>query len=341
MNPKPWQDVWPQVLKILGSPDTIKGKTTAVSKLRGQDTTWEAIKRARRRYGSGVAPKATPRELGGIGELKLPTIKVKKPGKPTHKLQAKSGDIWGYASDIHFGIEDKPALEAMLDCWEYEGVTKAILGGDIFDCYSLSRYDHVPYPKREVYNVEDEAKRAGWFWARLKSLGCEVHFLPGNHEDRIYSLEKNNPGLVNSVSVRDMLRIPEWVQVHPQNGRLLAGDLVIEHGHKLPGSLSTNGAAKVLRDHPYQTTVYGHTHRVESKMHTVHMPGGEPRVFGAYSIGHLSIAEHHIDYSPDASWQTGFALIHWREGSHGVTPVVEPVVIADEGFVAAGVSYKL
>jgi hypothetical protein len=77
-------------------------------------------------------------------------------------------------------------------------------------------------------------------------------------------------------------------------------------------------------------------------MHTVHTADGGVRVYGAYSIGHLSIAEHHIDYSPDASWQTGFALIHWRSDEDGqAAPVVEPVVITSGGFVAAGTEYKL
>jgi hypothetical protein len=195
---KTWESIWPQVVDTLNTPSSIKQKVGFISKLRGADTSWEAIKRARRRYGGRVATKVPPQLGGSSDELKLPTTKIKKPGKPTHRLVANPGDVWGYASDIHFGIEDRLSLAAMLRCWADVDVSVAVLGGDVFDCYALSKYDHVPFPKREVYNIEDEAKRAVWFWDALEPLRADTHLLPGNHEDRIYSLEKNNPGLVNS-----------------------------------------------------------------------------------------------------------------------------------------------
>jgi predicted phosphodiesterase len=335
---KQWDEIWPEVESILfNGPADKQSKLTRICALKGQKVTWEAVQRAKRRL-TNTAKLAL---LETLDTLKLPLVKVKKPGKQTTVLEPRHGDIWAQLNDIHFGIEDKRALKAALRCARVAGINRLILAGDIFDCYSLSRYDHTPFPKREVYTIEDEAKRAEWFWDEVSNLSIPVDLMPGNHEDRIWSLEKNNPGLVNGVSLRTMFGIPDFVQVHEQNSRLLAGDLVVEHGHKLPGSLSTNGAAKVLRDHPYQHTVYGHTHRVETRMHTVHMPDGSPRTFGAYSLGHLSVAEHHIDYSPDSSWQQGFGLIHWRQVGDRMVPTVESVVILDGGFVAAGMEYSL
>jgi UDP-2,3-diacylglucosamine pyrophosphatase LpxH len=350
---KSWTDIWPQVEGILKEyyafSLTQQEALQAVSKLRGMPTSWAALRRARLRVNEVTEPVQNYTE-SRIEQttLKLPRHVVKG-GKPTTYLQPVDGETWLYVSDVHFGIQDTEALKKMLVCvqdnilklpYKAKAPFKVILGGDIFDCYSLSKYDKTPYPKRECYSIEDEAKSALWFWSSLRDLHPEaVYYLPGNHEDRIWAVESKNIGLVNTLSIQGLFNVPEYVNILPRFGRIVANSLVVEHGHKIPGTLSTNGEAKVLRDHPYQITVYGHTHKFGVKHHTIHLPSGESKVYSAYSIGHMSIAEHHVDYSPDSNWQQGFALIKFVEINGVLEPFVQPAMFKGKDLVFNGEKY--
>lgn len=361
-----WDGLWPEVDRILASAESEQEALRAISKLRGVPTTANALRKARKRANSvrRLAEFRTPghtyiaadmsewewsdeRTLSQTN-LKLPRHVVKG-GKPTTTLVPEDGETWLYVSDIHFGIQDTDALRKMFACvrdnqlrlpFKDKSPLKVILGGDIFDCYSLSKYDKTPYPKRECYTVEDEAKAAEWFWEELQALGPdEVYLLPGNHEDRIWAVESKNIGLVNTLSIQGLFNVPEYVKILPRFGRIVAGSLVVEHGHKLPGSLSTSGEAKVLRDHPYQVTIYGHTHKFGVKHHTIHLPSGEERIFSAYSIGHMSLAEYHVDYSPDSNWQQGFALIKFVSINGKIEPFVQPAMFSGKHLVFQGQKY--
>jgi hypothetical protein len=364
---KPWTEVWPQVRAAVRESRTRLEACEKVSTLREEKTTWDALARQWRRlveqgeekYGADVElgqaedlkqfvglagwipdTKADDGTLCGLPvlsaeeiddmPLKLPTTKARGVGgKPTVLVAPADGDRWLIPGDLHFGIQDSVSIELMQQCAEDFGVTDIALQGDTFDCYAISRHDQRAARIRgQCYTLAEEREEG------------RTRYLPGNHEDRTWTVADKNPGLHGSLDLRTVFDIPEEIEVLDQFGRIQAGPLVIEHGHKLPGSLGRYGVNRALADHPDQTTIFGHTHRIAEARHTSYDREGRPRTRMALTIGHLSVAAKHVDYAPDANWQQGFALVEFWKGNGNKTRfTVYMVEIHDHEFTFMGKHY--
>lgn len=368
-----WASIWSRVIEAVRSSRTKGEALSKVIELRGP-TTWDALARAWRRQ--GTLPKAhealggdcvvfsgirmVEHELGGVVppeawepafvtaeelmdmDLKLPKEKARGVGgKPTVRLDPLDGEKWLIPGDMHFGIQDDHSIHLMQECAEDWGVNRAILQGDTFDCYAISRHDQrADRVRGRCYTLAEEREEGRGFLAWVAGLGYS-YMLPGNHEDRSWAIADKNPGLYGSLDLRTIFDIPKGIEVLGQFGRIQTGSLVIEHGHKLPGSLAQYGVNRVLRDHPDQTTIYGHTHRIAEARQTTYDRRGCPRTRMALTIGHMSIASRHVDYAPDANWQQGFALVEFWRGREGqVRFTVYVVEIHDHEFKFNGKVYR-
>ncbi len=336
----------------------------AVSKILGKPVLWNSLDRQWGKWlkgGDDLEPlfsyfrvnKQASKERSDVGgeltanelesyNIKIPGRQEKIKGKPSTELQPIPGERWLVPGDIHFGIQDDVSIGLMVQCAEDFGVDRTILQGDTLDCYGISRHDHRADKIRGgCFSLEDEANEAYYFFNWMKKSKKTSYIMPGNHEDRIWAVEDKNLGLHGSLTMRGLFRIPREIQVLPQYSRIVAGSLIIEHGHKLPGSLSQYGSAKVLRDHPDQCTIFGHTHRMASARKTTYDRHGRPRTRMAMTIGHMSIAEKHIGYAPDANWQQGFALIEFWNDQHGkLRYTIYLVEIHDHEFCFQGKMYR-
>lgn len=362
-----WESIWPQVSAAVRSSRTKKEALEKVSAIRGP-TTWDALARAwRRRAEEPEAHEALGKNCGVITltveqleacaknadafvtaeelmdmDLKLPKEKPRGVGgKPTCRLDPLDGEKWLIPGDIHFGIQDDCSLRLMQECAEDFGVNRAILQGDTFDCYAVSRHDQrADRIRGRCYTLAEEREEGREFLAWVAGLGYS-YMLPGNHEDRTYAVADKNPGLHGSLDLRTIFDIPKGIEVLGQFARIQAGSLVIEHGHKLPGSLQQYGTARVLRDHPDQTTIFGHTHRIAEARQTTYDRNNRPRTRMALTIGHLSHAARHVDYAPDANWQQGFALVEFWRGREGqVRFTIYVIEIHDHEFKFNGKVYR-
>ena len=361
---KPWGFIWPEVSHAVRHHRERAKACAAVSIAREEATSWDALARAWRRmvadgHETGSAESCLgqnvlepePGQQGPVRslwaedldsmDLKLPTEKPRGiGGKPTLVLTPQDGDRWLIPGDIHFGIQDNVSLGLMQECATDWGVQSVILQGDTFDCYAISRHDQrADRIRGKCYTLAEEREEARPFLAWCAQYDTTI--LPGNHEDRTWAVADKNPGLHGSLDLRSVFDIPEAIQVAGQFGRIQAGPLVIEHGHKLPGSLGKYGAGRVLTDHPDQTTIFGHTHRIAEARRTTYDRQGRPRTRMAMTIGHLSIAAQHVDYAPDANWQQGFALVEWWKGNGDkLRFTVYQIEIHDHEFMFNGVRYR-
>jgi predicted phosphodiesterase len=313
------------------------------------------LKRAYRRYRRELelpndindllnsSKKMTADDLSDVDKYVLPKDTRRHVGdKPIVEFSPKDGERWVVISDVHHGIQDDKSLELMVRCSEDFGVQKAIQVGDFWDCYSISRHDkQADRIRGKNFTLADEARESKPLmdWMATRELGATI--IPGNHEDRVFFLENNNLGLHNSLDLRNIFGVPSTISILPQYGRIVAGSLVIEHGHKLRRPLGRTVTSNVLADYPDQTTIFGHTHKIQESRHTTMDKFRRPRTRMALTIGHLSQSELHFHYAPDANWQQGFALIEfWRGRGGKLRYTIYPVEIHDHEFSFNGKVYR-
>ena len=281
------------------------------------------IRRQWRRHGKGqladvigtASGRVTARDFDNVEFKPAPMNVPKNLGAETFVVDVARHERWLIPGDIHFGVQDDVAIDLMRRCAEDWGITRVVNQGDTFDTYGVSRYDKQAARIRgAVFTLEDEARLAAPWLRWCAQTEQESIIIMGNHEARIDQVVDRNPGLWNSVSFRDVFRIPNRVRIVEHQGRVRAGSLVVEHGDAFARNGGSNAAQVCLSCQPDQTTVFGHTHRILAARRTTYDRHGELRTRGAFSIGHMSIPESHRTYAGTRSnWQQGFMLIEfWR-----------------------------
>jgi hypothetical protein len=100
-----------------------------------------------------------------------------------------------------------------------------ILGGDLFDCYSISRYEKDPRRLHETLPREFDAAQG--FACAVGRLGCEVVYLLGNHECRLDAIVAAHPGLGGLLPLQwpQIASLPDSWDVHPNQTRYRIGSL--------------------------------------------------------------------------------------------------------------------
>ncbi len=189
--------------------------------------------------------------------------------------------------------------------------------GDAYDCWLISRFDKEPDrlfsgPAR----LQEEFDAARPYWREVCAISPRVHLILGNHENRLQKLLAANLGLfgLRSLDWPVMADLPSAVQVHPYGTRLRVGSITFEHGDRIGGRFGVlHPAHWLLTNRGNRNTVFGHTHRAETKFRTVYDETGEPHTYMAVNAGHSSDASKQ-NYQPEANWQTAFVYIEcWTE----------------------------
>jgi hypothetical protein len=293
--------------------------------------------------GSDISADALDEMVG----IKLPGEKYAVSGpESTHYLEPFPGQRVLIPGDIHFGIEDSHALGLMRSVATDFGVHHVIYQGDTFDCYGISRHNKSASrinagELRLSEERENSRSLMKWTANLTQSSGVQSLMLPGNHEDRLLAVTDLNPALEGALTIKRIFDIPDEITVLPHFSRIRAGSLVIEHGHKLPGSLSQYGPKRVLTRFPDQTTVYGHTHRIAEWSHTTYDRDEKPRTRKAITIGHLSDWRSHGSYAPRPNWQQGFLLIEfWTSSGGDLRYTLYPVEIHNGECQFMGKTYR-
>lgn len=234
-----------------------------------------------------------------------------------------------WVSDVHLGIENRAALQLMIDCAELEGVTHNLAMGDIFDCHAISTHDKNMDRMRAQSAVRDEVAGGQWFVDWLSTRWCG--FVAGNHEGRIDRFVQKNPALYG-LTIPEFLKLPDaWTKL-PVGGRFRLGNLVMAHGDsEFQRSIGKYPAQKLLDMAPDQSTIVGHVHRISSARRTSVDEDEISRTRAGWTMGHMSLEEMHREYAGrHPNWQTGFGLIRvWWEGDRPRWNVYQIEVLFD------------
>lgn len=245
--------------------------------------------------------------------------------------------------DLHYPLEDRAAVEAVMHFIEETKPDAVICLGDVCDFHQPSRWSKDTAAEFQGSVFEDAEYTVKQFFEPLrKAYDGPIGVIEGNHDERprVY-LAKYAPALAASKAFHlptllefekyDISMLPDFYAV--------AEGWTATHGHLGGIRLSqesgkTAMGAAVRFDH---NVVMGHTHRLGVMYRTTGLQGSE-KVLTGMEAGHLTdMTKHKYLKGATANWQQGFGLLT-IDGNH---VQATPVRIENKAFSVDGKTYKL
>jgi len=218
--------------------------------------------------------------------------------------------------DLHIPFEDVDVVKKVLKCIRHEKPHKIILMGDVVDFYDVSTYDKNP---ARVKHLQDEIDYLHIFLDDLKKASprSEIHYLKGNHEDRLRRYLIRNPELhsLRNLKIPKILGLDEYdVKYH-------------EHNYVYKGFLFTHGdiirahsgyTAKAMMEKKGMNGLMGHTHRLATYYKT-DLTGTKTFMENG------CLCDLTPEYVADPNWQQGFTLLHFKDKSKRFHAIQVPI----------------
>ena len=206
-------------------------------------------------------------------------------------------------TDMHIPFHDRKSLEAVFKFMEDFKPHQIVLTGDILDFYKLSRFDKDP---ARLTTIQDEIDMAYPILKKLKELTQEVHFVRGNHEERLMKYLKRNPELA-SIKVLELSKLLnlDTLGIHYHPYEYVLKGFRFTHGEVVRSESGASAKAEMLK---YGSSMSaGHTHRLEMYVKT-----DSRGTTGSYNMGCLcDLKPEYIPGIPN--WQQGFGVIHFDD----------------------------
>lgn len=234
-------------------------------------------------------------------------------------------------SDIHIPYQDDRTLSAVFDCLVDTQPQNIVLLGDVLDCYSISRFCKRP---DRVRNLQDEINIFYKLMRELKKHlpNTDIHYVLGNHENRLEKLILDNPGLfgLKALEPTKLFRLDE-LGIFYHKTKVKLNNFIYYHGDVARKDSSYTAKAEFL-DHKMNDGISGHTHRLGSYYTTY-----EQNASGWFENGCLCKIEPDYLNDPDkANWQHGFTIIDSYDGINQATQIL----IQDGRFAYGDRIYK-
>jgi predicted phosphodiesterase len=255
--------------------------------------------------GSTVRFRRAPRQAGHNMWKQL------LPPALTHFDEWKAVDFPGplralVLSDVHVPFHDRHAVAAAIDFGLQRRANFVLLNGDIFDFYSLSRWEKDPRKRNFVEEVQIGRKFLKSL--RLAFPRARIIFKKGNHEERFESYLM--------LKAPDFFGIEEFTWEHVyglddfkircvgEKRPVRLGKLNVIHGHEYKFAIANPvNPARGFFLRCRNNVLGGHFHQTsEHATKTL-----EQKVLTAWSTGCL--CNQYPDYSPINNWNLGFAFV--------------------------------
>lgn len=217
--------------------------------------------------------------------------------------------------DIHIPHHDKMAVNASIDFARNNyNIVKIVLGGDIMDCESLSKFDK---SKNTVsFSTEIEETKKFLTELRMTFPNAEIVYIMGNHEERLEKyIIKNAPelqGVADSIPLLLDFKAHNILFVDNRRIKSKYGmfykvrNFTIIHGHELGICPIISPAHKFL-EKAKDNLILGHIHTSDEKVSTTI----DGKIIRCYSVG--TLAKLSPMYMPFNSWVQGFCIMELRE----------------------------
>ena len=234
-------------------------------------------------------------------------------------------------SDVHIPFHDEKTVDLVFQCIINEQPDYLVLCGDILDCYSISKFTKKP---DRVKNLQTEINI---FYKLMRNLikhipNTEIHYVLGNHEDRLETLILNNPGLfgLDVLEPQNLFRLND-LGIHYHKTKVKINDYIYYHGDAARKDASYSAKAEFI-DHKMNDGISGHTHRLGSYYTTY-----EQKVNTWIENGCLCTIQPDYLRDPDkANWQQGFSVIYSYNGVNQP----QQILINNHSFVFNNHLYK-
>lgn len=215
-------------------------------------------------------------------------------------------------ADLHFPYQDNEALEAALVTGEQAKADTIFLNGDVFDFYSISRFDTDPKDR----NLRKELESGAQFFAHLRARfpKAAIWFKQGNHDERWDAfIWRKAPELwdLPQLTLEAITGMEEHgITMLPRRCRVTAHKLDILHGHELDkGFIAPVNPARGAFLRTTECVMVGHYHRTSEHIER----SSRGRLVSCFSTGCL--AGLWPDYSVANKWNHGFAIVeHATDG---------------------------
>ena len=216
--------------------------------------------------------------------------------------------------DVHIPFHSVPALTAAIEYGKKQKVDCVFLGGDILDCFKLSRWVKDPTKR----NFADELNMFKDFMVVLDKEFPKAKkiFKIGNHEERyqnfLFEKAKELVG-VDEFDLDNIIKARAKVEIIKDKRITNFYGLNIIHGHEFnSGFFSPVNVARGLFLRAKTSAIQGHSHQTSE--HTESDMNG--RITTTWSVGCL--CELHPQYAPINKWNHGFAILHKTQGGFDV-----------------------
>jgi predicted phosphodiesterase len=231
----------------------------------------------------------------------------------------------GLLFDIHFPYHDLRAIELALNYFKRVKVDTIILGGDLIDCYHLSRYEKDPNQRISAW---EELRIMMGFLTDLRDNfpNAEIVYKLGNHDERYEQYVKQNCAdifdfpvlsldyLINIHGKTDeerSLAKKRNVKIVTQKRVLKIGKLNVVHGHEFGKStFSPVNPARGFYLRAKANTIGGHHHQTSEHIEK----DLNNNITGCWSVGCLS--DLHPAYMPINKFNLGFARVEVEQGGN-------------------------
>ena len=234
-------------------------------------------------------------------------------------------------SDMHIPFQDDDTLRNVFDCIVDNQPKNIVLLGDILDCYSISRFLRSPDRYR---NLQDEINI---FYKMMRDLKkhlprTDIHYVLGNHENRLAKLVKENDGLfgLKALEPRQVFRLDE-LGIEYHQTKVILDNFIYYHGDVVRKDSAYSAKAEFY-DHQMRSGMSGHTHRAGSYYHTY----AQETRFWLENGCLCKIDPEYINDPDKANWQHCINVIDSYEGINQGTQIV----IQDHSFAYGGKIYK-
>ena len=245
-------------------------------------------------------------------------------------------------SDIHFPIHDKPSLDAAMAFMKDKRPDVLVLNGDIYDNWLMSTHDK---EAAKLFDhgalLQEEFDIARPYLEKMCEYAGEVHYILGNHENRLQRFINKNPAIfaLRQMQWKRLAELPEKIKVHDAGTQLFVGNLCFTHGDRAGKYGPPKHACNhFLSNYTTRNYIFGHTHRIESLARTIYNEHGKPETYIAINQGHLSdVSKQGYTWQPN--WAHGFMYAETFETNRHRFNAF-PITIMGGEFSYGGKLYK-
>jgi len=165
-------------------------------------------------------------------------------------------------NDIHVPFHDRETISAVHGALKQMKPNRVILGGDIIDFYSISRFDKDPL--RRLHLDEEVVETEAYLESLRKAVPkSKIIYMPGNHEERLQKyINVHAPELawVKELRLPSLLHLDRYgVEWHDKRWYEYRGILFshLDRANKYGGYTAKNLGADFGKP-----VVHGHSHKV-------------------------------------------------------------------------------